>query len=232
MKTFRVFRAIIAVTGLALFFANCKPEKPTPPPPDVTPPELTVPKDTLKYVNLGDKAAVLKDVKAIDSGYIDLTSSVKITNEDALENLGYNTVKFEVSDAAGNKATATRTIVVIGKKLAGTYTVTSQLVGGSSYDYDIFVDESPPNSTIIQFQQFHPPGYFVVQLDGNGSKKLKFRDQRVSYGGNIQVLSGEATFDSVDGTKTDYKLVSITYKFALEHDSTTIEAYTAVCKKN
>jgi len=228
MKTFKAFRVIIVVTSLAVFFANCKPKEPEYEP-DTTPPELTAPKDTIT-IDLGDKAAVLKNVRAIDSGYIDLTSQIKITNDTVLETLGHNTVKFEVSDAAGNKATTTRTVFVRGKKLEGTYEVTAILKGSEGFPmyYNIDVVENPSNSARIQFAFFHATSAthgngITVVLFGGGHKRLEMEEK---HGINLTtmevsaILTGEVFFKCTDPAKETYELETINYQLRPENSTT------------
>ena len=247
MKT---FRAIIVVMGLAVFFANCKPNEEEPvPPPDTTPPEITVPDDTIR-IGLGDRDAVLEGVTATDSGYIDLTSSIRITNEENLESIGsLIPINFAVSDAAGNTQTATRMVSINCSKLQGVYDMATSKAGGgvgdTLYGYTTTVSYNTNLPYQIQLKNFHNSPEFNAgmspfpALRGDGPNRLKIVESSSAYPtspGSSQValfLTGTATFARV-GSTAEYRIVSMNYKLTPENDNdpgAISEEFNAVCTK-
>jgi len=242
MKT---FRAIIVVMCLATCFANCKPKE-LPPEPDTTPPEIFVPNDTIT-IGLGDKAAALGGVTATDSGYIDLTSSVKISNEENLESIGsLITINLEVSDAAGNRATAKRIVKVSCGKLENAkydVDITEILPGGGKgmtwRNFVPMVINITNRDIEFQVHGFHANDYYKSGLDmvffeGDGPRQLKVKDVNYYYdkfGDGDYYLTGTAVFESVDDTKTEYRIVSMHYKLTKTNNPAVYEEYTAVCTK-
>lgn len=233
MKTFRVI-AIIATASLALVFTGCpKPE--TEPEPDTSLPIIKVANDTIE-VDLGDKTAVLKDVTASDDTDGDITASIKITNENALESIGYNTIFFEVSDAAGNKATAKRVVMVKSEKLVGRYDVTLTTPENPNANIPPYVLDIKYTGRLAAVP-FH--GRFnnitydqTVYFEGDGAGRLKIAaGQRLISGQGEWKISGEAKFESVDATKKNYKIVSMEYQLVLDDMQSVTENYKAVCVK-
>ena len=224
MKT---FRTIIAVVGLALVFAGCPGTK-TEELPDVTSPTINVPSGVIE-VGLGDKDAVSKGVTASDEKDGDLTKSIRLLSE--VERIGLDTVKFEVTDAAGNKGMATRIIKVKSGKLAGKYNVHYKDVKppnkGGTYPIEVFEDAT----VRLIVSTFH---YFTarqITLISDGTKRLKIEEGLFPHDGDRYHLEGSVTFESADATKSQYNLVSFNYVFTPDNPSLGVQEYTATCER-
>ena len=223
----RTFRTIIAVVSVALVFTNCDTEEPILP--DTTPPVITVPEEIIE-VGLGDKSAVLQGVTAKDDVDGDLTKSINILSD--VETVGIDTIKFEVSDKAGNKATATRVVMVSAKKLVGKYNVSYKDVisnKGGTYEINIFEEDA---DITVKVSGFH---YYKVKIEmlGNGPRQLKIVEYFGAHpvDGDVRyTLSGTATFEAVNATKDKYNLVSFDYKLTPEFKDD-VEEFTATCER-
>ena len=249
MKTFRTI-AVIATTSLAVMFTNCKPEIEDKPPvsPDATSPVINVPVDpTFPIVDLGDKEAALKNVTASDDVDGDITKFIKVLSD--LETVGLDTIKYEVSDAAGNKATATRVVWVSCSKLAGKYEIIAYDIKDTIKKYpitneyvDIIASENLATKR-LDISAFHQVLYnqklgWNISLYGNGQpRELQINDksklESTDGGGHAFFASGNVVFESVDAAKTEYRLVSFHYKMTPDVTGTgavPIE-YIATCKK-
>ncbi len=83
---------------------------------DTTAPVFTVPADTT--LALGDQFDPMAGVSAIDNLDGDLTSNIEMSGSVDTATAGTYTLTYTVSDAAGNTATATRTVIVAAQAIA------------------------------------------------------------------------------------------------------------------
>jgi len=217
MKAFRTIIAVMSLVSLAVVFTGCPGEEP--PPPDVTSPVITVPKDEKPpVVDLGDKEGVLIGVSASDDVDGDVTKRIRVLN--ALETVGIDTVIYEVSDEAGNTATAKRVVEVSGEKLSGIYTV-SIVDNGKTYTSNITVSRELTGRFKIENLHNLGSGPFgkgwTVYLWGDGVRRLKIEEQSdadpyYDISGNGWFISGEALFENVGEDKYDLKTINYKLK--------------------
>ena len=229
MRAFRTFRAIFAtvsVVSLAVIFTAC-PGGTDPEEKDITPPVISVPVDPeIPIVDLGDKIAVLKDITARDDVDGDVTTSIKVISD--VETVGLDTIRFEVSDKAGNRATATRVVMVSAAKLAGQYDVFYKEKGGDN-EYQFMNGFVVTENAAIRLRAtgFHNKPY-TITLSGDGTRQLKIEEHSdYDHGAVIYILSGEITFEKGENGKYDLK--TIEYKYTPESPVYGTEYYTARC---
>ena len=230
MKTFRTI-AVIAITSLAVVFTNCKPEEEK----DVTPPTIIVPSGVID-VDLGDKVAALKGITASDEKDGDLTASIKVLSE--MERIGLDTIKYEVYDAAGNKATATRVVKVTCNKITEGKVV---LYNVEYTDVRTNVVRTYPNPMEVTEDQtgvafvvtrFHYLGNNIVKFISDGPRRLKIEEKHIpGYSPAGATLSGDVTFGSTDETKSKYNLISFRYKFTHDDPNAGTDEFTAICTR-
>ena len=158
MKKIILSVAVLAMIFGATFLSSCSKD-------DTTPPVITLKgaatiQDTLNkaYVELGATATDNKDG--------DLTTSI-VTSGTVNYNLkGTYTITYTVSDAAGNTATATRTVNVINTAefVAGTYAVTDTWTGSldTTESYNVVVSTSTTTNNAILMADFGGFGTPVI----------------------------------------------------------------------
>lgn len=110
-KTFLKFAG--AILAIAFIGVSCTED-------DITPPEITITGEKTVIIELGDTYTDA-GATANDDKNGDLTSQITVVNPVKTDEVGTFTVIYSVSDKAGNKGTAERTVIVKSSKLAGTY---------------------------------------------------------------------------------------------------------------
>jgi hypothetical protein len=128
----KIFISLIVLTGVFIFTDCKKPEPPEPEIPtvgDTTSPKITLPSTSVLLLKLGDEADALKGVKATDDIDGDITKNIKLlTNLDIVREVD---LVYVVSDAAGNKDTATRKARIRSDALYGFFWLKYNTVGES-----------------------------------------------------------------------------------------------------
>jgi hypothetical protein len=172
-----MIKTFLRVTILFVFIAACKKEKstsePTPTPtPDTTKPTITLKgksSDTISlnstYIDLG--------VTASDDIDGDISSRVTIVGTVDKDRRGGNYIYYNVKDAAGNSAQASRYVYVRNDayKFEGSYNVVSNCgsgFNGLNSTCTIEASSSTNNKITLSNQQFQTSG-FGVGLNINGS---------------------------------------------------------------
>jgi hypothetical protein len=238
----KAFASIIMLVSLPLFLTNCGGGGKEIPP-DITHPVISFINNDTINIDLGDKTAALAGVIATDDVDGDITSSIQVSGE--LESVGFSTLRYDVSDKAGNKAaTVERVVCVRSGKLAGEYSVTA-VEKTSSY--------TPPPCTIVVIEKkndyngrpteleikgLHPVknnvkgGFDFVNffIGGDGQKKLKAEQVNVILNYESFYFAANIPFKSVGDGK--YQLDFFTYRLdSKENDTPTKEEYDATCTK-
>jgi len=219
----KLFISTIVLMGV-FFLTNCGGEgsNPTPTPAeDTSPPVIILPTDASPLViDLGDKDAVMKDVKARDDEDGWITSIELIADLDAI---GETEVEYVVFDKAKNKTTAKRTIKIRSGKLAKEYWVELE-GGGSSGETDISVAENETFS--LRISDFHFKSTTATCVpDGKGT--LKIREFTGEDLGLSCKFSGNAKYEKVGDT---YNIVSFEYTANYLSGTEAPKTYSFTCR--
>lgn len=86
-------------------------------PADTEAPVITLPDDSRNTIYIGDEFNVMDGVFASDVIDGDLTDSIKVIGKVDTSQAGIYTLKYEVTDKAGNVCKVTRTVIVLEKKI-------------------------------------------------------------------------------------------------------------------
>lgn len=139
-------RKIILLACVALFFTTCKK-------PDTTLPIITLFGANPMSIAIGG-TYVEPGYKAVDNTDGDITGAVYITKNINKDTVGSYTVKYKVTDASGNLATAVRIVNVVNSiaKREGNYSVVDVVKGNTNqiFTYNVTVTSSPTvNNTVL-----------------------------------------------------------------------------------
>jgi hypothetical protein len=206
MKKQFLLAAILFVSGTILL-SSCKEEEPV----DITAPVITLKGDANITLDFG---ASFSDpgTTATDDTDGDLTSKVTVTGAVNTSSAETISLKYNVSDAASNKAAeVSRTVNVVLKNtnMVGAYSCTNQ-VGSASpstpYDDNVAIG-SGVNS--IKFPKFAKYSSINAELKailkGTNGTVLEIPEQTVSVPGAIKTFTGSGTI-SKNG-----KVITINY---------------------
>lgn len=181
MKKRILFIATVMFTAGALVLSGCKKE-------DTTPPEITLTGPETVNVSLNgtytDQGAT-----ATDDEDGDITSLIEVSDPVDVNNAGTYTVTYTVSDAAGNVATETRTVVVSNdaKNLEGTYSGvdTAPYPGTAGPSFPLNVTASSTENNVLVISKFANYENAQVKIKVNpstGSVDLAPTTQTVTAG--------------------------------------------------
>lgn len=196
--------ALVAITSGALVFTGCKKD-------DTTPPVITLVGPATENVTLNgtytDQGATAEDD---EDGPI--TPSITVDNPVDVNNAGTYTVTYTVADAAGNTASATRTVIVSNSaaNLGGSYHVTDVVTGkyAGTYNYDVTVTPSSTQNNVLTINGFAGLGTPVnVSATVSGST-LTISTQNPSGMQDPGVVSGSGT---ISGTAISNLTYTINY---------------------
>lgn len=143
----------------------------------------------------------------------DLTKSVTVTGTVDNQKVGTYTLKYNVSDEAGNPATeVTRTVKVRSNKLAGSYKVTDVVTGSSAngtYNYDVDITQSSTDYNKILIGNFggFSVGKVSATVEGNSITIPSQSVTATAGSGTVTVtLSGTGTYDGAT-----FKVLTLSY---------------------
>jgi trimeric autotransporter adhesin len=176
MKKRILFIATVMFTAGALVLSGCKKE-------DVTPPEIALNGPASVDVSL-NSTYTDQGATATDDEDGDITSLIELTNPVDVNLKGSYTVTYTVSDAAGNTASATRTVNVKNdsENKAGTYAVTD-VCGASTTNYTETISSSSTVNNRILTTRFANYDNTSVYMEINGSN-VNIPSQTISNSGN------------------------------------------------
>jgi hypothetical protein len=147
-KTKNMKRILLSVAALAFIFGvtltSCTKD-------DVTSPVITLKGSATVTLALGDTYTDA-GATANDDKDGDLTTSIVTTNPVNTSQVGTYTVKYNVSDAAGNSATeVTRTVKVASDELAGLYNAAEDVTGVNAghWTWDVTISQSTTDFKLI-----------------------------------------------------------------------------------
>jgi len=166
---------------------------------DVTPPTIQLPTDSATVViDLGDKDAAMAGVTAKDTKDGNLTSSITLNGD--LDAIGATKLEYVVFDAAGNKASVKRDVIIGSKKLAKKYKV---MVGSG---YTMTVTEK--NTVNLLFSGFDFVENATCVPDGKGKLRIQEFQGGDVASSDIFIYNGNAQYDRVGDT---YNITHLTY---------------------
>jgi hypothetical protein len=203
MKKLMLFIAFLGIAGGLAFFASCSKD-------DTTAPVITINGANPYYLVLNSLAYTDPGATAEDDedGTVTVTSDISSTNPD--RNLaGTYTITYTAVDAAGNEATATRTVVVYNEAdvLAGNYSVIDTV---AKLSYSDQVIASTTENRKITFQKFaaYAPCVVYATVGGSGditlSTTMTVPSQLVLNAGNPaadRTFQGTGVFSSLNPFK-------------------------------
>jgi hypothetical protein len=157
----------------------------------------------------------------------DLTSSIVVTNPVMTNSAETYTIKYNVSDKAGNAATeVTRTVNVVikGANMVGTYSVTDK-VDTTTYPYqdNITASSTDPNKILVSKFAYYTNGGVYFIISGTNGTTVTIPQQTVVCGSPAasRTFTGSGTITK-DGTK-----ITLNYTEVTNGSSTTgVETYT------
>ncbi len=167
MKKILLIVAFIGVAGGLAFLSSCTKD-------DTTPPVITIlganPYNlVLNSSAYTDPGATAEDAK---DGTVIVTENITSSNPDRNYSGAY-TIIYTAVDAAGNEATATRTVIVYNEAsvLEGSYSV---IDAGKKLDYSDQVIASKTENRKITFQKFaaYTPCVVYANVGGSGNITL------------------------------------------------------------
>jgi hypothetical protein len=194
----------IALAGVILTFSACKKA-------DTTPPVITLTGANPLTLHLGDTYTE-PGFTATDNVDGDVKSKVAVTGTVNTSQVGAYTLTYNVSDAAGNAATAqTRTVDVQSDYLVGSYAVTDFVTGSNAgtYTYNVTVTQSGTDYNKLLFGNFGGFGASVSVYANVSGTVITIPSQQpsgVPLSGTS--ISGTGTYT---GSGTSWKITSITY---------------------
>jgi hypothetical protein len=212
MKKASLLTALLFFAAGVVFFSSCTKD-------DTTAPVITILGDNpynlvLNASNYTDPGATAEDD---EDGVVDVTSDISNTNPD--RNLaGTYTITYTAVDAAGNEATATRTVIVYNEAagLEGNYSV---IDSKKKLDYNDQIIASKTVNREITFQKFaaYSPCVVKAKIEGSGqltlSSAISVPVQMVLNAGNPAAdrqFQGSGAFSSL-----------VPFKFAINYSETT-----------
>lgn len=137
---------------------------------DVTAPEITLPEND--EIVQGEEFDRLEGVSAADDRDGDLTSSIEVTGTVDVDTLGDYELVYTVSDAAGNAASATRTVTVVDAPVVtppadeATIAVSGEAVQGGKITFAGKGFTAGESVTAVVHSDPVDLGQFVVAADG------------------------------------------------------------------
>lgn len=172
---------------------------------DTTPPEITVTGPATVDVTLNGSYAD-QGATATDDEDGDITSLIETSNPVDVNAAGEYTVTYTVSDAAGNTASATRTVNVknAAANMAGSYAV-ADVCGSSTTNYTETVSSSSTTNNRIITTRFANYINTSVYMEISGSS-VNIPSQTISGSGNPAATRTFSGSGSVSGNT-----ISITY---------------------
>lgn len=180
--------ALVAFTAGAMVFTGCKKDDTTPPTITVTGGDQTVSLNST-YTDQG--------ATANDDEDGDISSSVTASGVSAVNTnqTGTYTITYSVSDAAGNTASATRTVTVVNDAdfLAGSYSGTYNCQASGSSTFTSTVSASGTTNNAITIGNFGGLGSSVMINATRSGSSLTIPLQSVGANGSIQSASGTIT---------------------------------------
>ncbi|MFH0894869.1 MAG: DUF5011 domain-containing protein [Bacteroidota bacterium] len=169
------FISTLLLTGVVFTLTSCKKNEteentPTPVTPtvDTTPPVITLMGDANMTIIL-NSTFTDPGATATDNINGDITANITVTGTVNKDLAGSYTLKYSVSDAAGNTATKNRTVSVenAATNLAGSYNVTDVIGGGTPYAYTDFIAASSYVNNRIWVSKFAYYTNAAVYFDVN-----------------------------------------------------------------
>lgn len=195
MKKQLIAVATIMFVGGTILMTSCKKD-------DTTAPTITLNGSATTYSSL-NAAYTDAGATADDDKDGDLTSSISVTGSVNKDLAGTYTLKYTVSDAAGNEGTASRTVIVRNDAYAwaGNYNVSDSIVGDAVYPYTQTVATSTTINNRVTFNKF--ANYtgntnIYANITASGTAIDLPAQTATSIGG----LSETHTFTGVSGAKT------------------------------
>lgn len=150
MKKRILFIATVMFTAGTLVLTGCKKEDTTPPEIMLTGPETVNVSLNGTYTDQGATASDDEDG--------DISSLIEVSDPVDVNNAGTYTVTYTVSDAAGNVATATRTVIVSNdaKNLEGSYSGvdTAPYPGSPGSPFPVTVTASSTENNVLIISKF------------------------------------------------------------------------------
>ena len=181
-KTFLKFAG--AILAIAFIGVSCTED-------DITPPEITITGEKTVIIELGDTYTDA-GATANDDKNGDLTSQITVVNPVKTDEVGTYIVEYSFSDKAGNKGTATRTVIVKANKLAGSYNCHYVVTGFWPDEFN--GTETITGSGVTPFNKL-----MIANLGGYTG----FNGEATCAGKNI-LINMTKTFDwDQDGTATE-----------------------------
>ncbi|MDR0603475.1 MAG: hypothetical protein LBG80_04130 [Bacteroidales bacterium] len=203
----KVFVLTITVIGLSLCIVGCKEEKEEK---DTTPPTISFLSNDPLVLDLGDKTAAMEGITAIDDVDGDITKSITLLTE--LETIGSLTLKYTVSDAAKNTATAERPAIIRSGKLAGEYDVS--ILSEDSVPYGTYTITISERDTVnLTIKNLHNKSTWAsVPLFPAEPGKMEIKATGSFYddkeGSDYKKITGEVLYENVNGK---YLITSLKY---------------------
>lgn len=201
-------RIILSLAALAFTFGvvltSCTTD-------DTTAPVITLKGTATVTLDLGDTYTDA-GATANDDKDGDLTTSIVTTNPVNTSQVGTYTVKYNVTDAAGNAATeVTRTVYVQSDKLAGAYNVVDVVTGSypGTYNYSVTITQSSTDYNKILISNFGGYGTAVTVYATINGSTITIPSQTPSGMTDSGTISGTGTYNG-----TSFAVTSMTYSAA------------------
>jgi trimeric autotransporter adhesin len=200
MKRRISFIALVAFTSGALMFTGCKED-------DVTPPTLTLNGDAEAFQNITDTYSD-PGAMAEDDEDGDISSSITVDGAVTNGSVGAYTLTYNVSDAAGNTASATRTVYVKSDQLAGTYQVVDVVTGkyAGTYNYSFTVTQSSTAYNRINIANFAGLGAAVIVNATVSGSTYSIASQNPSGMQDPGAVTGSGTVSGTSITDMTYTI--------------------------
>jgi len=192
-------KRIFTITAIALLFTACKKEEKTPDPvpvEDTTDPVITLNGKSEDTVSLKG-VYVDPGATATDNIDGDITSKITVSGTITTNRTGGDYLYYNVKDAAGNSAQATRHVIVRNDayRLEGTYNVISNC-GGSftalSSTAVVQTSNANNNQITISNQQFQSSGVFVSATVSGTSIAMYTQPIASSLGSGTGTISADS----------------------------------------
>lgn len=202
----------IATAGFlasVLLFTSCKKD-------DTTAPTITLKGSGSVTIDLGATYADA-GASASDDKDGDISSKITVTGIPDGKTVGTFTVKYNVSDGAGNAASqVTRTVIVKSDLLAGIYAVSDVVTGSNpstgdgTYTYTVTVTQSSTATNKLILGDFMGVTGASVTATVDGAT-ITIASQAVSGANPATNVSGTGTYSVTGGTAATVKITNITY---------------------
>ena len=208
----KLFVPIVALATV-LVVMSCKKD-------DTTKPEITVP-DAALVIELGDREAAMKDVKATDDKDGDVAKDVKV---EGLDFVGVGNLTYSVKDQAGNESEQVKRKVTINSgKLGGTYLCKEiDRDDATENSFTSVMSPDASDATKLVVTNLRDEG-ILVSFVGNGTSTdlamisipINVIDNSVTYPATI---SGSAKYKS---SSAGYEVYELSYE--IKFDDTSID---------